>query len=481
MTQDSSRPLVVDLDGTLVQTDTLHEQALALAREHPMQVFLLPAWLSRGKAQLKQQLAQRVALDAATLPYNADLLDWLKTQKAAGRTLVLCTAADAQTAQAVARHLGIFDEVLASDGQTNLSAGRKADGLVRRFGPQGFDYVGNSRDDLPVWQAARRAVVANAPAGVLKAAQRHGNVDKVFPAQGMQARDWRRVLRVHQWLKNLLLFLPLLAAHQFGNAAAWGTVLLAFLSFSLCASAVYIGNDLLDLASDRLHPRKRLRPFASGRVPVAWGVAVAPLLLAASVALGCGVGPGFVGWLAVYFALTCWYSVTLKRLVLLDCMTLASLYTLRIVAGGAAAGLMPSHWLLAVSGFVFLSLSFLKRHAELRPLIERGDNAAAHGRGYVAQDAPLVQMLGIGAGYAAAVVLALYLHGETVQALYRLPHAILLTVGVLVFWISWLWLKSHRGEMHDDPVIFAVKDRVSLACGAVFAASLALATLGLPW
>lgn len=474
-------PLVIDLDGTLVCTDTLHEQALALAKTRPLQTLLLPAWLAHGKAHLKQQLAERISLDAATLPYNAMLLDWLTSERQAGRRLVLCTAADAQTAQAIAQHLGIFDEVIASDGQTNLAAARKADRLVQRFGHQGFDYAGNSRDDVPVWQAARQAIVVNAPASVLKAAQGHGNVSKVVAAISPKARDFAKMLRLHQWLKNLLLFVPLLAAHQFTQGAAWGTLLLAFLSFSLCASAVYISNDLLDLGSDRLHPRKRHRPFASGAVPVAWGAAILPLLALASVALALVVGPRFLAWLAVYFALTCWYSVALKRLVLLDCMALACLYTLRIVAGGAAAGLPLSPWLLAVSGFVFLSLSFLKRHTELRPLVQRGETAAAHGRGYVAQDVALVQMFGIAAGYASAVVLALYLHGDTVQALYKQPHAILVTVGVLVYWISWMWLQSHRGEMHDDPVVFAVKDKVSLACGAVFAASLAAATLGLPW
>lgn len=474
-------PLVVDLDGTLVCTDTLHEQALALAKARPLQTLWLPAWLASGKAHLKQQLAERVSLDAATLPYNAALLDWLMSERRAGRRIVLCTAADMRTAQAIAQHLGIFDEVIASDGQTNLAAARKADRLVQRFGHQGFDYAGNSRDDLPVWQAARQAIVVNAPASVLKAAQEQGNVSQVIPSTGPSTRDIAKMLRLHQWLKNLLLFVPLLAAHQFTQGAAWGSVLLAFFAFSLCASAVYISNDLLDLDSDRLHPRKRHRPFASGAVPVAWGVAISPLLALASMALALAVGTHFLAWLAVYFALTCWYSVTLKRLVLLDCMTLACLYTLRIISGGAAAELRLSPWLLAVSGFVFLSLSFLKRHTELRPLVQRGESTAAHGRGYVAQDAALVQIFGVAAGYASAVVLALYLHGNTVQALYKQPHAILITVGVLVYWISWMWLQSHRGEMHDDPVVFAVKDRVSLACGAVFAASLAAAKLGLPW
>lgn len=474
-------PLVVDLDGTLTRTDTLHEQALALAKAQPLGTLLLPAWLMRGKAHLKRLLAQRITLDPATLPYNEPLLDWLKSQQRSGRYLVLCTAADAHTAQAIAQHLGLFDEVIASDGQTNLAATRKAERLLQRFGHQGFDYVGNSRDDLPVWQAARQAIVVNAPGSVLKAAQERGNVSQVIPTAAPGVRELAKMVRLHQWLKNLLLFVPLLAAHQFTQGAAWGSLLLAFFSFSLCASAVYIGNDLVDLTSDRLHPRKRHRPFASGAVPVAWGVAMSPLLALASMGLALAVGTHFLAWLAVYFALTCWYSVALKRLVLLDCMTLACLYTLRIIAGGAASELALSPWLLAVSGFVFLSLSFLKRHTELRPLVQRGETAAAHGRGYIAQDAALVQMFGVAAGYASAVVLALYLHGNTVQALYRQPHAILVTVGVLVYWISWMWLQSHRGEMHDDPVVFAVKDKISLACGAVFVASLAAAKLGLPW
>lgn len=481
MEPDTLRPLIVDLDGTLVHTDTLHEQALALVEQKFLKVFLLPVWLARGKAHLKQQLAQQVRLEADELPYNSDLLEWLKAEKATGRKLVLCTAAAEKTAKNVAQHLKIFDEVLASSGQMNLSGKCKADRLVQRFGLKGFDYIGNSHDDLPVWQAAHQAIVVNASASVRNMVQQHGNVHKIFPAHTLRVRDLAKMLRVHQWLKNLLLFIPLLGAHQLGNMAGWGATLLAFFSFSLCASAVYISNDLLDLSSDRQHPRKRLRPFASGVAPVALGVAIAPLLAMASVALAMAVGPRFLVWLTVYFVMTCWYSVSLKRLVLLDCITLACLYTLRIVSGAAATGLILSHWLLAVSGFMFLSLSFLKRHTELRHLAQHGEMAAANKRGYVAQDAGLIAMFGIAAGYAATVVLALYLHGETALTLYTLPHAILVTVGVLVYWISWMWLKSHRNEMHDDPVVFAVKDRVSLICGAIFIASLVLATVGLPW
>lgn len=482
MPTPTSPPLVVDLDGTLILTDSLQELALAQCKNSLWQALRIPAWLQQGKARLKQTLAERNPLDAASLPYHQELLQWLRAEQAQGRTLVLCTGADQRVAQAVAEHLGLFSAVIASDGQHNLTAARKAQALVQRYGAQGFDYVGNSRDDLPVWQQARQAIVANAAPAVQQAAQQQGNVARSFPAPARDARSLLRTLRPHQWLKNLLLFVPLLAAQQFGNGGAWGLLLLAFLSFSLCASAVYIGNDLLDLQSDRQHPRKCQRPFASGRIPVAWGVALAPLLLAASLGLGLLVGPAFLAWLAVYFALTCWYSLSLKRLVLLDCLTLAGLYTLRIVAGAAAVGLVLSHWLFGVSGFMFLSLSFLKRYTELHMLAQRGSGqASAHGRGYLAQDAPLVQALGVGAGYAAAVLLALYLDSNTARTMYRLPEAIFLAIAVLVYWISWLWLQAHRGQMHDDPVFFAIKDRTSLLCGLAFAATLALGMLGLPW
>jgi len=280
--------------------------------------------------------------------------------------------------------------------------------------------------------------------------------------------------------QNLLLFVPLLAAHQLGNGPAWLALLLAFASFSLCASSVYIANDLLDLESDRLHPRKRLRPFASGQMPVWMGVVFAPLLLLASLLLATFVGGQFLPWLLAYFVLTCAYSWGLKRLVLVDCLTLALLYTLRIVAGAAAVGQVLSFWLLAFSVFLFLSLAFVKRYAELEVQVLSGKQKI-HGRGYHTTDAPLVQTMGIVSGYASVLVLALYLNSDAVLRLYRAPQLIWGAVPVMLFWVSWMWLQAQRGQMHDDPLVFAVKDRASLAAGVAFVVIIAAGAVGWPW
>lgn len=464
--------LVVDLDGTLIHTDMLHESALKLFREHPLQTLGIPLWLRAGKPVLKARLAERIHLDPKTLPYNQPLLDWLESERASGRRLVLCTASDQKIARQIATHLGIFDEVIASDGQDNVAGERKAAALVERYGKKGFDYAGNSSTDLAVWAHARRAIVVNGKTGLTDRASAISELAEVFPPARQGLSAWRRVLRVHQWLKNILLFVPLLAAHDLTNLHAWGALLLAFVAFSLCASSVYIANDLMDLESDRLHPRKRKRPFAAGLVPAWKGVLLAPVLLVASLWLGWQVGTAFLSWLLLYFSLTCVYSWRLKRLLLIDCLTLAMLYTLRIVAGAAAIGQPLSFWLLAFSIFLFLSLAFVKRYAELR--LYRKGSGSLHGRGYHSDDAPIVQMMGIVAGYAAVLVLALYVNSDAIVALYEHPRLVWGAVPVVLFWVSWVWMRAHRGEMHDDPLVFAIKDRTSLAAGAAFALVLAV-------
>jgi 4-hydroxybenzoate polyprenyltransferase len=473
-------PLVVDLDGTLIRTDMLHESALSVLRDNPLNTLRIPYWLSRGKAVLKRHLADRTDFDPSSLPYNHELLDWLKQQRFQGRKLILCTASDLSIATAISKHLGVFDEVMASDYTTNLAGKYKAEVLEQRFGHAGFDYAGNSRADLLVWQRARRAIVVNASAYVVKKAEAYCEVEQVFPPSVLGLTAWRRVLRVHQWLKNLLLFVPLFAAHQLTNMDTWLALILAFFSFSLCASSVYIVNDLLDLESDRNHPRKCTRPFASGLVPVWMGVVLSPLLLLSSWLLTRHVGGTFLPWLVLYFVLTCVYSLGLKRLIIVDCLTLAMLYTLRIVAGAAAASMSLSFWLLAFAVFLFLSLAFVKRYAELEVHLLHGKKKA-HGRGYYTSDAPLVQTLGITSGFSAVLVLALYLNSETVVKLYRNPEFIWGAVPVMLFWISWMWMQAHRGQMHDDPLVFAVKDKASLLAGVAFIAVLVIGMRGWPW
>ena len=467
-------PLVVDLDGTLIRTDMLHEALCGLLREKPASLCLIPYWLCRGKALLKRQLAERTRVDPRALPFNRDFLAWLRQQHAQGRTLILCTATDHKIATIIAEHLGMFDDVMASNGVTNLSGSHKAEALVRRFGPAGFDYAGNSRADLAVWQCARRAVIVSASTALAERAGTKIHVERVFTSPALGWSTWSRVLRLHQWLKNVLLAVPLIAAHQVTQAESWLAVLLAFVSFSLCASAVYITNDLLDLENDRKHPLKSDRPFAAGLVPVWTGGVVIPLLLLGSFAVGWHVGGGFLSWLLVYIALTTAYSWRLKRLIIIDCLTLAMLYTVRIVAGGAATEVTPSFWLLAFSCFLFLSLAFVKRYAELR-LLSHGGQEQAHGRDYSVSDAPLIQMLGITSGYAAVLVLALYLNSDTVLRLYQTPEILWGAIPVTVFWISWMWTQAHRGVLQEDAVVFALSDRVSLLAGLALAIILTLA------
>lgn len=477
---DNNQPLCVDLDGTLIHSDMLHETVIGLVKVDPIAALRLPFWLLRGKAELKQRIAGLIEFDPASLPYNLDFVEWLRQQHTQGRRLILCTASDRSIAAPIAKHLGFFDEVIASDGVVNLAGENKAKTLVDRFGERGFDYAGNSSADLSVWEHARRTILVNASSQLQCDAEACAEVEAVFEGLNSGFMVWRKMLRVHQWLKNALLFVPLLAAHRVADGEAWLALLLAFVAFSLCASSVYIINDLLDLESDRQHPRKCKRPFASGVVPVWHGVLLAPVLLALSLLVAAQVGSAFMAWLVAYFAVTCLYSIKLKQLVLIDCLTLAMLYTSRIVAGAAAVGMLLSFWLLAFSVFLFLSLAFVKRFAELQVQLLHGKHKV-QGRGYLTDDAPLVLMLGVVAGFSSVLVLALYLNSEDVMSLYQNPHWVWGNVPVMQFWISWVWLRAYRGEMHDDPLTFAINDKASLLAGAAFALFLAIGSAGWPW
>jgi 4-hydroxybenzoate polyprenyltransferase len=469
--------IAVDLDGTLVLTDTLHESLLLLVKQVFFSIFLLPMWLLQGRAAFKSKISERVSLNPTLLPYNQAFIDWLIHQRASGKKIVLTTAADQRIANTVAEHLGLFDEILASDGKTNNSSSEKILLLDERFGQKCWDYAGNSYTDLTVWSAADQAIVVNANDAIIKKVKQRRNAILIFPATRVTFDVWFKVIRFYQWLKNLLLFIPLIAAHQVGNLESFSTLVVAFISFSFCASAVYITNDLLDLDSDRQHPRKRHRPFASGVVPLHVGFILAPALALLSLVLALWVGHAFTAWLVFYFAVTTAYTLWLKRLVLVDCLTLAGLYTLRIIAGAAAVSVALSFWLLAFSVFIFLSLAFVKRFAELQAQAEAGRNTA-HGRGYMVSDQSLIQTLGVTAGYAAVLVLALYLHSDSVLNLYAQPELIWLAVPLMLFWVSWIWMKAHRGQMHDDPIVFAVKDKASLAVATLVLLSFVLASKG---
>jgi 4-hydroxybenzoate polyprenyltransferase len=452
-------PLCIDLDGTLIRSDMLAESALSLVRQNPLNLLRFGIWLLRGRAHLKREIAQRADVDVTTLPYEPRILQWLRSDVAARRR-VLCTASDQKFADAIAAHVGGFDEVLASDGQRNLSGNQKGDELSRRFGERGFDYAGNEARDLRVWNRARRAIVVNASPALVRRAGGVSEVERVFERDGGGMRTWIRALRLHQWLKNLLIFLPLLTAHLVLVPGALLRSVLAFFSFCLCASGVYLLNDLLDLDADRRHPRKRLRPFAAGTLPITAGLLAAPLLTLAAFALALAISKLFALALAAYYVLTLAYSFGFKRIAMLDTVVLAALYTIRIIAGTAALRIGVSFWLLAFSMFLFLSLAMIKRYTELRVLLMAGDRRSA-GRGYAVEDLPLVQSLGGASGYLAVLVLALYINSTASELLYRHPPVLWLLCPLLLWWVSRAWLIAHRGDMHDDPVVFALTDRTS--------------------
>ncbi|MEO9190554.1 MAG: UbiA family prenyltransferase [Acetobacteraceae bacterium] len=471
-------PLVVDLDGTLLRTDILHESTLSLVGNEPWQVLRLPLWLLEGKAQLKRRIANRVELDIATLPFHTELLEWIRTEQARGRRIVLCSASDAKFVAKVADHLGLFSEFIASDGVVNLSSHRKAEALVERYGARGFDYAGNSQADVAVWRQARRAVTVAASASVRRAAAGSATVEREFLRTPAGLEVWLRALRLHQWVKNLLVFLTLVASHRFLEPPLLIATVVAFFAFGLCASSVYVLNDLIDMPNDRAHPRKRSRPFAAGALSPVAGVVVGLCCLVGAFTLGLAASVAFEAWLAVYLIVTLLYTFLLKRKILVDALALAALYTLRILAGAAAANMWPGFWLLALSLFLFLSLAFVKRYSELEVVLHQG-RQGAHGRDYVIADLPLIETLGIVSGYAAVLVMALYLNGDSIAHLYPHQAVIWLTVPILLYWISRMWVKAHRGEMHDDPVVFAITDGLSQLTIAAFVGVMLVA--GLPW
>jgi 4-hydroxybenzoate polyprenyltransferase/phosphoserine phosphatase len=476
----STLPLCVDLDGTLVKSDTLVDSALALARHHPALLLKLPGWLAQGKAAFKQHITSAVTLDVAHLPYNRELLQYVQQQKSTGRPIYLATAADAVLAHRIADHLGLFTGVLASDGTLNLAGNNKLAAFRQEFGDE-FAYIGNASPDLPLLQNCRQPMVANPTAG-LRAGLRAAKITpvRVFKEQVSPLRAWAKALRLHQWAKNVLIFLPILLAHAWNTGLLVGA-LVAFVSFGLCASATYIVNDLLDLDADRQHPRKRRRPFASGDLSAITGVMVVFLFLASAAVLAVAVpriiaviSPGkafispfqinFLGWLIIYLITTLAYSLRLKRAVLVDVIVLSGLYTIRILAGSAATGVAVSTWLAGFSIFFFLSLAFVKRFSELESLRERGGESPK-GRGYHVADIEQLRSFGSASAYASVVVLTLYISNLNAAELYRHTNRLWLLVPILLLWLSRLWLLASRGQLDEDPVVYAITDKRSLFLG----------------
>jgi 4-hydroxybenzoate polyprenyltransferase len=454
----------VDLDGTLVKSDTLVDSLLVMVRTHPLDLLKVPGWIAQGKAKLKAEVTRRVTLNVAHLPYNKPLMAFLEQQHGRGRKLYLATGADTTLAVRIAQHTNLFEGVLASDGKTNLTGTNKLDSFERHFPEQGFDYIGNARPDVPLLAAAKQAMVAN-PDGALTAAMRAGKfqVAQRFDDKASTGRTLRKALRVHQWAKNALIFVPLVLAHTFRSLPLVHAVI-AFACFSLCASATYILNDLLDIEADRRHPRKRYRPFASGDLAAKSGVVISGSFLLLSFAAAFLLSPGFLAYLALYLVTTLSYSFYFKRIVLVDVLLLSGLYTIRLLAGAAAAQVLISPWLAGFSIFLFLSLAMVKRFSEMQNLRTAGQ-APSNGRGYLISDIEQLRAFGTAAAYASVVVFSFYISSLDVLKLYRHPQRLWIITPLMIFWLSRVWLLASRGELDEDPVIFAVTDKPSLLLG----------------
>jgi 4-hydroxybenzoate polyprenyltransferase len=476
--QDAGLPLCVDLDGTLTYTDLFFEALLLLLRQNPLYLLSAFMWVMGGKAYLKEQIARRVSMDMSSLPYNTPLVDYLREESAKGRKLYLCTGSSHWFAEKVAAHFGFFNGVVASDRHRNLTGRHKAETLVGMFGIGGFDYAGNESADLHVWRKARTAIVVG-DRGVAAAAGKVRASVVVFAENRALTKLILKEMRIYQWVKNVLVFVPLLASHQFVRLPQVLPAVVAFLAFSLCASAVYLLNDMLDLEADRAHPKKRNRPFASGHLSLSIGIVLMGILLVSSFIVAAYVNMKFLGVLFAYFVLTLAYSLALKREILIDVFALAGLYTIRIVAGGVACGIPLSSWLTLFSVTLFLSLAMVKRYAELDAARKSGKGSAA-GRGYVTGDIEMLRSLGPGAGYLASLVLALYINSPEVSKLYPHPNVLWLLSALTLYWISRVWFVAFHGKMHDDPIVFAFKDKVSIIMVLLGAACVLGAMQGLP-
>lgn len=450
--------LVADLDGTLCKTDTLHEAVLHLVAKDPLKILRIPRWLSRGKAEMKAEIADKVVLDAEALPLNETVVEMLKAARAEGRHTALVSASDHRQVTRVAEATGLFDEAYGTAEGRNLKGQAKADFLTAHFGEKGFDYIGDAKADLPIWQAAHAALTVRAGQGLRRAAEAANPNTTHLDLPTGTARAMLKAMRPHQWSKNVLLFLPLLATH---DLTLLPQVILGFLAFCLTASSVYVINDLLDLGADRAHPRKRNRPFASGALSAGQGMGMAVVLIIAAFLFGISTGNiGFLAVLCVYFATTFAYSLWLKRKLIIDVLMLGGLYTIRIIAGGAAGAIDLSPWILGFSMFMFFALAAVKRQAELMDQMETGRTSS--GRAYHVDDLPVLRGISLSAGQASVLVLALYISSDDVRALYAFPSLLWLICPLLLYWLLRMVMKTHRGQMTDDPIVFAATDRISI-------------------
>lgn len=466
--------LVCDLDECLIKSDALYEQWISLIKTKPLFFFVSLLWLLKGKSYFKNQVAKHTAIHAHLLPYRAEVIDVIKSYRAQNKGQVILASASPQPwIQAVANHLGLFDHSIGSSEDKNLKGSKKLQAIKEVIGNKSFSYIGDHMVDLALWQESAEIIAVNPSQPLKIKIQALNKPTKIITDKKNQWRLMFKQIRPHQWVKNALVFLPALAGHKVFETDVLLKCLIAFAGFSLSASFVYVLNDLLDLPADRNHHTKKLRPFASGNLSIKWGVFLLPSLLAGIVFFASLLPLPFAAWISTYLVLNIAYSLYLKQSVVVDIIILSMMYTLRIFAGSAAASVPVSEWLLSFSTLFFFSLACVKRYTEI---IRSKNKITLDGRGYRQVDHPIIQSLGVGSGLLSILIILLYLQSTEVRALYKNPQSLWYATPILLFWISRIWLLTNRDEIHDDPVVFAVKDKVSWFCfallGLIFGASL---------
>ncbi|MAD91464.1 MAG: hypothetical protein CMQ54_01890 [Gammaproteobacteria bacterium] len=468
---DINRPLIVDLDGTLVKTDTLLESVVKLLIKNPLCLFCLPLWVLSGKVYLKRKIAEKVRLSFKFMPFNLVFVDFLRSEKNKGRKIILATGAHQSIANEVAEELELFDDVFGTD-EINLTGKNKADFLVKNYGSHGFDYAGDSLKDLHVWSVSMVAIAVNTSSDVVRKLKSLSpeNLNLKFSLSEVPRRHNIKLLfsamRVKQWIKNVLILVPLVLSQSYIYFDQIISSVIAFLAFSSCASSVYLLNDLVDIDSDRQHRYKKFRPFASGELNILYGALLAIALLIIGFTAAFSLNSIFFKVMVAYYLVTVSYSFMLKKLVLVDVFTLASLYTFRLVAGGAAIDISLSNWMLMFSFFIFLSLGALKRFIDIDldkvATMDRRD-LISHGRGYVVADLTPLMVLGVSSGLMSVLVFLLYISDSMVVDQYSSPEFLWIATVALAYWISNLWLLASRNVISEDPISFALKERNSLS------------------
>ncbi len=465
-------PLVVDVDGTLIGGNLLFEGIARVLGESPLKLLLLPFWLLAGRASLKRRVAQAASLPVSTLILNSAVLKEIELAKAGGQAVWLASGADESAVRALAEFVGASG-VLASDGRVNLVGQAKADRLTDQFGEGGFDYIGNERRDLAVWRVARRAVGVNLSTHLARRLEALASDARLLPGNRGRLIDYLRSLRPHQWIKNVLVFLPLAASHRM-EPELYLVVAGIFVALCACTSATYVFNDLIDLPHDRKHETKRHRPMAAGTVSIQAMVGIGLACLAAGLSIAFWLSTAAGVCVVVYLAANLAYSLWLKRKTFLDVITLSFLYAVRLLIGAMAISLSVSSWLIGFSMFVFLSLAIVKRQVELGSMIDP-TNAGVRGRAYFAADIGTITALGAASAFASVVVLTLYLQSPEVMARYERPDLLWLVCPLLIYWLGRLILLANRGTVDDDPVVFALRDRASWVVAVAFLAVVATA------